>query len=206
MVILCYTEPREDACSQSSLSSSLSSSTSTTSGSQSPADARSFSSITQSSSTDTNGHRVVPSSQRSRSMLDTYKLVGDNLDKHVTLCEMRLDHQAQSLHYFNCYAVKDCVSTLGLEDNPSLPDFSAFLEAKILPTAEDHKSLMSNFVILVSRVVKKHFPFFSKFGTDVPKHIKHKFYVEMAKKSEIVSVSIELFHYQFTGLFWCRYP
>ena len=155
---LCYTEPPEDGSSQSSQSSSLSS-TSTASGSQSTADAGSFSSITQSSSTDTNGHEVVPSSQQSCSMLDTYKLVGDNLDKHVTPREMRLDHQAQSLHYFNCYAVKDRVSTLGLKDNPSLPDFSAFSEAKILPTAEDHESLMSNFVILVSRVVKKHFPF-----------------------------------------------
>ena len=188
------TESREHAHSQSSPSSSLSSSTSTTSGSQSPAGPESCSSLTQSSSTDTNGHVVVPSSQRSPSILNSYKLVGDNLDKHVTPREMRVDHQAQSLHYFNCYAVKDRISTFGLEDNPSLPDFSAFSEGKILPTEGDHESLMSNLVILVSRVVKKHFPFFSKFGTGVPKHIEHKFYVEMAKKSEIVSISIVFLH------------
>ena len=199
MVILCnyhYTEQPEDVYSQSS-TSSLSNSSSTTNGSQSPTDAGSFSSITQSSSTDTNGHEVVPSSQWSRSMLEaffTYKLIGDNLDKRVTPCDMRLDHQAQSLHYFNCYAVKDRVSTLGLEDNPSLPNLS-FSEAKILPTAKDHEALKNNFVILVSRVVKKHFTFFSKFGTGVPKHIKHMHYAEMSKKSEVVSRSIDLHNF-----------
>ena len=184
----CHTEQPEDACSQSSISS-LSNLSSATNGSQSPTDAGSFSSITQSSSTDTNGHEVVPSSQWSRSMLEaffTYKLIGDNLDKRVTPRDMRLDHQAQSLHYFNCYTVKDRVSTLGLEDNPSLPDFLAFSETKILPTAKDHEALKNNFV---SRVVKKNFTFFSKFGTGVPKHVKHKYYAEMTKKSEVVSRS-----------------
>ena len=33
-----------------------------------------------------------------------FKLVGDNIDKTMN---MRLQHQAQSLHYFNVYAVRD---------------------------------------------------------------------------------------------------
>ena len=120
----------------------------------------------------------------------TYKLVGDNLDKHVTPRDMRLDSLAQSLHYFNCYAVKDRLSTVDLEDQPSLPDFSSFSEAKILPTAADHEALLSNMVILISRVVKKNFSYFSKFGAGVPKHIKHKYYAELSKKSEVVSLVI----------------
>ena len=159
-------------------------------GTESSNGAGSFSSITQSSSTDTNGESF---SQWVSSLLQsysTYKLVGDNLDKHVTPRDMRLDSQAQSLHYFNCYAVKDRLSTVDLEDQPSLPDFSSFSEAKILPTAADHKALLNNMVVLVSRVVKKNFSYFSKFGTGVPKHIKHKYYTELSKKSEVVSLVI----------------
>ena len=100
---------------------------------------------------------------------------------------MRIDKQAVELHYFNSFGVKDRLSTSGLEDNPSLPDFQSFSETKILPTQADHNSIMDNFVILISRVLKKNFPFFSKFGTGVPKHIKHAHYEEMSKKSEVVS-------------------
>lgn len=187
--IYLYAEPPEDACSQSSISSSLKSSSST-SGAQSLGGPESFSSITPLSSEDTNDEVVVPDSQWSSLMLHaffTYKLIGDNLDKRVTPRDMRLDHQAQSLHYFNCYAVRDRVSTLGLEDKPSLPDFSAFLETKILPTTADHEALKNNFIVLIARIIRKNFTFFSKFGTGVPKHIKHRYYAEMAKKSKIVS-------------------
>ena len=104
-------------------------------------------------------------------------LVGGNLDKHVTSRDMRLDSQAQSLHYFNCYAVKDRLSTVDLEDQPSLPDFS-FSEAKILPTAADHEVLFNNniMVVLVSRVVKN-FSYFSKFGVGVPKRINRSYVI-----------------------------
>ena len=103
---------------------------------------------------------------------------------------MRLDHQAKTAHYFNSYAVSDRLSASGLEDKPSLPDFQSFSEKKILPTKADQVSLLDNFVILICRVLKKNFIFFSKFGAGVPKHIKHMHYAEMSKKSEVVSLII----------------
>ena len=181
------TEPTEDAHSQASSSSSSSSSSSTI-GTESPNGAGSFSSIPGSSSTDTNGESFSKWVSLLLQSYITYKLIGDNLDKHVTPSDMRLDRQAQSLHYFNCYAVKDRLSTVDLEDQPSLPDLSSFSEAKILPTAANHEALLNNIVVLVSGVIKKNFTYFSKFGTGVPKHIKHKYYAELSKKSEVVSL------------------
>ena len=100
---------------------------------------------------------------------------------------MRIDSQAQSLHYFNSYAVRDRLPIAGLKDSPSLPDFASFDAGKILPTSGDHESIISNFCVLIGRVLKKHFTFFSKFATGVPKHIKHEHYLEMCQKSEVVS-------------------
>ena len=62
---------------------------------------------------------------------------------------MREDFQAQSLHYFNSYAVKDRLSTTGLEDNPCLPNFDSFDMEKILPTSGDHETIESNFCVLI---------------------------------------------------------
>ena len=150
--------------------------------------AGSFSSITASSSTDTNGEPVVNNSISDPCSIPCgFKLVGDNIDKHIKPREMREDFQAQSLHYFNSYAVKDRLSTAGLEDNPCLPDFDSFDMEKILPTSGDHETIESNFCVLIGRVLKKHFKFFSKFATGIPKHIKHQHYGKMSQKSEVVS-------------------
>ena len=73
---------------------------------------------------------------------------------------MRLDVPAQSLHYFNSYAVKDRIPTAHLEDKSSLPDFAAFDPSQLMPSTEDDELIQKNFRILISRVLKKNFPFF----------------------------------------------
>lgn len=42
-------------------------------------------------------------------LLLTFKIVGDNIDKHIKPREMRMDLQAKDMHYFNLYAVRDRV-------------------------------------------------------------------------------------------------
>lgn len=176
----------EETSSDSSGSMLSSSSSATSIGSQSPSSAGSFSSFTASTSSgtldQTNG-----TSQQDTGEPHGLKIVGDNIDKNVKPRDMRHDVQAQSLHYFNSYAVKDRLPTSHLEDKPCLPDFSSFAPSKLLPTGGDDKSIQDNFTILISRVLSKNFPFFEKFATGVPKHIEHKYYKELSKKSEIVS-------------------
>lgn len=144
----------------------------------------SFSSITA-SSTDSSVEKPVK--QHTHSIPRGVKLVGDNIDKGIKPREMREDAQAQSLHYFNGFAVENRIQIEGLEDNPCLPDFDSFDMKKILPTSADLKAIRSNFGILIGRVLKKHFKFFSEFATGVVKHIKHDHYEEMSQKSEVVS-------------------
>ena len=118
-----------------------------------------------------------------------FKIVGDNIDKHVKPRDMRLDAQAKSLNFFNYYAVKSRVDISNLDDSPCLPDFASFEMKTLLPTKEDESILQDNFTIHVSRVLKKYMPFFEKFASGMERHIKHKFYKETSQKSEVVSTA-----------------
>lgn len=123
------------------------------------------------------------------SKFPAFKIVGDNIDKYVKPREMRLDAQAKSLNFFNYYAVKCRIDASNLDDKPSLPDFSSFQMDKLLPTKDDDDVLASNFIIHITRVLRKHFPFFEKFASGVKKHIKHDHYKETSAKSEVVGVN-----------------
>jgi hypothetical protein len=45
---------------------------------------------------------------------------------------------------------------------------------------------MSNMCVLIARTLMKHIPYFSEYGKGVEKHIRHQFYEEMSRKSEVV--------------------
>ncbi len=135
----------------------------------------------QSSSTEFRGEVEEP-------VYPTYKLVGDNVDKHVKPREMRVDAQAETLHYFNTYAVRDRVDASTLPDKPALPDRSSIEVEDILPSPQDHTAITTNFAILIGRVLRKYMPYLTNFGFGLEKHIKHKFY-EMSHKSEVVSTT-----------------
>ncbi len=49
--------------------------------------------------------------------------------------------QADTLHYFNTYAVRDWVDTSYEEDAPSLPDMSTFDVNKLLLSSKEHQGL-----------------------------------------------------------------
>ncbi len=114
-----------------------------------------------------------------------YKIVFDNIDKNVNPRHMRSDNQTRSLHYVQSYAVKDRINYDGISDE--LPtEVNVF---DILPTGEDYKCLKESFAILVSRVIVNFIPFFTSDYKNLPiKHIPHEHSVEMATKSEIVSL------------------
>ena len=117
----------------------------------------------------------------------TYKLVGDNLDKHMKPREMRIDAQSQSLHFFNAYAVRDRVNTSSVSDRPVHPDITTANVEHLLPTATDDKAIADNFIILIGRILVKYMPFFTHFASGVEKHIRHEYYKEMSQKSVVVS-------------------
>lgn len=116
-----------------------------------------------------------------------YKLVGDNIDKNVKPRDMRADHQSQSLHYFNMYAVQDRVDLSHLSNEPRIIDPDEIDFHTFMPSAEDYEAISNNFSVLISRILVEHLPHLSKYAAAVPKSIKHKYSKEMSKKSNVVS-------------------
>lgn len=124
--------------------------------------------------------------QQSSCTMPTFKLVGDNIDKTVKPRQMRVDSQAQSLHYFHTYAVKDRFDFSSFDDQPSLPSLEDIDVSSLLPSESDIKEMKGLFAIHVARVLKKHTAFFSTFGKGLECHIAHEYSAQMATKLEVV--------------------
>lgn len=120
--------------------------------------------------------------------LKTNKVVGDNVNRNVKPNDVRLDSQTQSLNYFQTYAVRDRLDLTDYDDTPRKLDATSIDTTNILPSQLDHDILKSNMAILVARILKQHMKFFESYGSGLERHITHKYYQEMSRKSEVVSV------------------
>jgi len=69
--------------------------------------------------------------------MNTYKLVGNNLDKNVKPCDMRIDNQTKSLHYFHMYALRDHIDLSSYEGKSFTTDITDIDLNRILPTQGD---------------------------------------------------------------------
>ena len=122
-----------------------------------------------------------------------YRLCGDNIDKTVKPRYMRSDsHKTESIHYFHSYAVANRVDFSDLsERTPPLPSVDLWqLASSLLPSPDDDATMRNNFATHVSRVLVNNIDFFKvTFDGVVDWHIKHQFYEQMSRKSDVVSFS-----------------
>ena len=137
--------------------------------------------------TNTNASAPLQTSGGDASHNAGYKMVFDNVDTNVKPRYMSMDHQTQSLHYVQAYAVKDRIS-FSLFDDKVPTCVNAY---DVIPNESDYQSLKSNFVVLVSRIIVEYMPFFNTDYKGIPQqHIPHKYTKQMSSKSEVVSVYI----------------
>lgn len=122
--------------------------------------------------------------------LCTYTIVGDNVDKNIKPRDMRIDKQVDSLHAFHMYATKDRIDASRLPDEKPVGDLETTPISTFVPSVGDNIVLRENYVTLVSRVLVKHLKYFYPFADCVPEHIQHEHSAEMARKSEIVSITL----------------
>ena len=116
-----------------------------------------------------------------------FKILGDNLDTTIKPRDMRSNHQSQSLHYFNLCAVHDRIDFSPFSCESSIIDPTNLDMSVFLPTKADMDALISNFSILISRILCEHFPTLYEYSASVTQHIPHKYSKEMSTKSNVVS-------------------
>lgn len=117
-----------------------------------------------------------------------FKIIGDNIDRTVRPQHQTSDSPTQSLHYFNSYAVQDCIVSSYSDTTPTINLETVSMDS-LLPTEDDLRELQLCFAIHNARVLTRHLCSLSAFA-DVATHIKHKYSTEMAKKSNVVSRDI----------------
>ena len=109
---------------------------------------------------------------------------------------MLIDKQAESLHYFHSYAIKDRIKISDVSDvSPSNTPTAELVISTVQPDDEDDALIHDEFAVLVSRILCKHMLFFkSNYADVVHWHIEHKYSREMSKKSDVVrTVLYELY-------------
>ena len=121
----------------------------------------------------------------------SYVIIGDNIDKNVSPRDMTVDHQVQSLHYFNSYAALDQVDTSTLSTNSPINSPDEILKistSAILPTEEDCDTIRKNYIVLAAHVIAERIPYFKKLQlTQCVPTIVHCNSSKLANKSETVS-------------------
>ena len=126
----------------------------------------------------------------------SFCLVLDNLDIRIEASEITSENQNKDHHWCNHNAVFDRVNPVEFSDETRLANIQDLPNKDILPLLEDHKKMIDDFVVLVSRVFVENFWYFETFKDVVPNHIKHKYSEEMKKPTSKVNymyISIHLF-------------
>ncbi len=118
-----------------------------------------------------------------------FRIVGDNIDKNIKPRDMRLDHQTQSLHYFNSFALQDRIDLSPYSDSPRRINPVELDPSVFLPSKEDYRILEDTMTVLISRVLVQYMPFFEEYASVTIQHIDHPHTDAMSKKSTVVCVS-----------------
>lgn len=117
----------------------------------------------------------------------SFNIVLDNVDLKVLASDMTSDNQNKDYHWCNHNAHLDRVNPLHLNDDKSRANLEDVPNSAFLPSLDDQNSLLSDFVILVGRVIVENLPAIAIFKDVIPQHIKHKYSKDLKRKTETVS-------------------
>ncbi len=118
------------------------------------------------------------------------KFVGDNVDKQVSVRDIRSDHHGRLMHMFSIFAVKARVSPPFPVSGFSRPTLCTDTVERFLPTKEDIIVIQGDLEVLVSRILCDYIEGFQELKRLVTKHIPHTYSEEMAAKSEVVVLDV----------------
>lgn len=117
---------------------------------------------------------------------------GDNWDIRVLVHDMRADHQNKDLHYFASNIIVDRVPCDGLSQVTPRRDIQTLPNCHFLLNDAETCKLREDFMVLVARVLTAYIPALSFLKAVIPHHIAHRYQQEMAQKSTIVSLPMQL--------------
>ena len=109
------------------------------------------------------------------------------MDLHQNPTHQSLERKARDHHWFHLYAARDRISGLHLSDDTPIANVANVPLQTFLPSVEDCLHLQKESAVLISRVLVAKMTYFQPLKSVVPVHIRHKHYLDVKAKSEIVS-------------------
>lgn len=109
------------------------------------------------------------------------------MDKTIRPHRMTIDHQVQSIHYFQFYGAQDRIDFRDLSNENPIAKVLDLPLTTFLPNLEDCAMLRDNYATLIGREVVRKLKYFEIFADCVPQHILHKHSEAMSRKSQLVS-------------------
>ncbi|XP_062602465.1 uncharacterized protein LOC134264190 [Saccostrea cucullata] len=119
-----------------------------------------------------------------------YCLVWDNVGKMVRVSRQSSERQNKMLLWALSYCVENRIATCHMNDQIVTRAIDIPLE-KFLPRQADFKEVRQRMTVIVARIIVQEIPFFKEHFMDcVPKHIRHKFWRESSKKSNVINLGV----------------
>lgn len=115
-----------------------------------------------------------------------FQIVMDNLNMNQKVRYKTSENENKVHNLTHSIAVKERVSSDGLDDIHPQADILSVPEEAFIPSVEDHEHLKSDFQHLIHRTIVEFIPAFQDYKDAVTYHIEHEYSEESAKKSTVV--------------------
>lgn len=117
---------------------------------------------------------------------------GDNWDMKIRPHDMLSTHQNTDLHYFASNLIVERVPCDHLSTTSPQKDILSLPNSAFLISLAEATKLREDFKVLVARVLVTNIPQLTFLKSIVPEHIPHKYQQEMAKKSTIIPLPMQM--------------
>ena len=119
-----------------------------------------------------------------------FKFWGDNLDKLQRVRHLRSDHVGEMLHMFSMIVGRSRTPAPELPYTGQISQLNDASPVCFRPCRSEVTAVKANLVILVGRTLTEFIPSLAPFSKVVPKHIHHRYSVEMSKKSDVAVLDV----------------
>ena len=109
------------------------------------------------------------------------------MDLKLLASDMTSSNQNKDLHWYNHNAYLDRVNPTNSLDHGPIANMHDVPNSTFLPSLTDQNSLLSDFTVLIGRVLVENLPAFEIFKDVVPLDVRHKYSDELQKKTATMS-------------------
>lgn len=122
----------------------------------------------------------------------SFKFVGDNVDKHRGVRDIRSDHTGKMVNMYSLLVVRSRTPSSSLSMTGSTGDLHRSAVSSFLPTKEDVEKLRINLTVLISRILCNYIKFLQPIAKLLPQHISHCYDEKMSEVSQTYFLDVLL--------------